>query len=175
MEIKDLKQHIKELMSAMGRTGMKRVVIKHDNFELELERSESQNENESAHVSLNTLEKSPYLEGIGKPLPSSMNPLPHEHGGHQTIQHQDKTPSASHEGSHFITSPMVGTFYLSSSPEAQAFVKTGDTVNKDDVVCIIEAMKVMNEIKAGISGTIIEVLASNGDPVEFGSKLFRVR
>lgn len=70
---------------------------------------------------------------------------------------------------------MVGTFYSSSSPDAPAFVKVGDIVNKDAVVCIIEAMKVMNEIKASSSGSIVEVLVSNGDPVEFGTKLFRIR
>jgi acetyl-CoA carboxylase biotin carboxyl carrier protein len=73
-----------------------------------------------------------------------------------------------------ITSPMVGTFYSSPSPEAPAFVEPGKTVNADTVVCIIEAMKVMNEIKAEISGKVVEVVAENGKPVQFGQVLFRV-
>ena len=74
-----------------------------------------------------------------------------------------------------IVSPMVGTFYRAASPESGAFVDVGKTVNEDTVVCIIEAMKVMNEIKAEISGVIAEVVAENGKPVQFGQVLFRVR
>jgi acetyl-CoA carboxylase biotin carboxyl carrier protein len=74
-----------------------------------------------------------------------------------------------------ITSPMVGTFYASPSPDAQAFAKAGQDVQPESVVCIIEAMKVMNEIKSEIAGTIVEMVAENGKPVQFGEVLFRVR
>jgi acetyl-CoA carboxylase biotin carboxyl carrier protein len=74
-----------------------------------------------------------------------------------------------------ILSPMVGTFYRSASPDVPPFVDVGKTVTEDTVVCIIEAMKVMNEIKAETSGIIAEVLAENGKPVQFGQVLFRVR
>ena len=74
-----------------------------------------------------------------------------------------------------ITSPMVGTFYRAASPESPPFVDVGQEVNEDTVVCIIEAMKVMNEIKAEVSGVIAEVVAENGKPVQFGQALFRVR
>jgi len=74
-----------------------------------------------------------------------------------------------------IVSPMVGTFYRAASPDAPAFVELGKAVTEDTVVCIIEAMKVMNEIKAETSGVIAEVLAENGRPVQFGQALFRVR
>src|SRR5881394_4032477 len=74
-----------------------------------------------------------------------------------------------------IVSPMVGTFYLAASPDAPPFVEVGKSVTEDSVVCIIEAMKVMNEIKAETSGVIAEVLADNGKPVQFGQALFRVR
>ena len=67
---------------------------------------------------------------------------------------------------------MVGTFYESSSPEDPPFMKIGDVVEKGTVVCIIEAMKVMNEIKAQTSGTVVEICVNNGQPVEFGAKLF---
>jgi acetyl-CoA carboxylase biotin carboxyl carrier protein len=73
-----------------------------------------------------------------------------------------------------ITSPMVGTFYASPSPESPAFVEVGKTINAESVVCIIEAMKVMNEIKAEIAGKVVEIVAENGKPVQFGQVLFRV-
>src|SRR3989441_982648 len=74
-----------------------------------------------------------------------------------------------------IASPMVGTFYRSGSPDGPPFVDIGKTVTEDTVVCIIEAMKVMNEIKAETGGVIAEVVAENGKPVQFGQVLFRVR
>ena len=74
-----------------------------------------------------------------------------------------------------IVSPMVGTFYGSPSPEAAAFVGIGSEVTEDTVVCIIEAMKVMNEIKAEMRGIITEILGENGKPVQYGQPLFRVK
>ena len=74
-----------------------------------------------------------------------------------------------------IVSPMVGTFYRAASPEGSPFVDVGKTVTEETVVCIIEAMKVMNEIKAETSGIIAEVMAENGKPVQFGQVLFKVR
>ena len=74
-----------------------------------------------------------------------------------------------------IVSPMVGTFYLSPSPDSPPYVSVGQEVQEDTVVCIIEAMKVMNEIKAETRGIIVEILAQNGKPVEFGKPLFAVR
>jgi acetyl-CoA carboxylase biotin carboxyl carrier protein len=76
---------------------------------------------------------------------------------------------------HEITSPMVGTFYEAASPESPPYLKVGDTVSEETVVCIIEAMKVMNEIKAETKGVVTEVLAQNGKPVQFGQPLFRVK
>ena len=74
-----------------------------------------------------------------------------------------------------IKSPMIGTFYRAPSPESDDYVQVGDHVNADSVVCIVEAMKVMNEIKAEISGVITEIVAENASAVEYGQPLFRVR
>jgi len=74
-----------------------------------------------------------------------------------------------------IKSPMIGTFYRKPSPESESYVEIGATVMVDTVVCIVEAMKVMNEIKAEMSGVITEILLEDGRPVEFGQPLFRVR
>ena len=73
-----------------------------------------------------------------------------------------------------IPAPMVGTFYASSSPEAGPFISVGDSVSVGQTLCIIEAMKVMNEIKAEISGTVIAIVATDGEPVQYGDALFRV-
>jgi acetyl-CoA carboxylase biotin carboxyl carrier protein len=82
-------------------------------------------------------------------------------------------PAAEHVAT--INSPMVGTFYASPSPDSEPYVRSGDKVNPDTVVCIVEAMKVMNEIKAEVSGTIEKVLAKNGQAVEFGQSLFQIK
>lgn len=79
--------------------------------------------------------------------------------------------SASNTTGHPITSPMVGTFYAAASPTSEAFVKVGQHVNQGDTVCIIEAMKIMNQIEADQSGTVIEILCNDGDAVEFGQTL----
>jgi acetyl-CoA carboxylase biotin carboxyl carrier protein len=74
----------------------------------------------------------------------------------------------------FVSSPFVGTFYRSPSPEAPSFVEVGTSVRKGQVVCIIEAMKLMNEIESESEGKVVEVLAKNGEHVEYGQKLFRL-
>ena len=82
---------------------------------------------------------------------------------------------ANHEKLKEITSPMVGTFYGSPSPEAPPYVSVGQEVTEDTLVCIIEAMKVMNEIKAEVRGTVVEIIAESGKPVQFGQALFRLK
>ena len=82
-------------------------------------------------------------------------------------------PAAEAPG-HYIVSPMVGTYYASSSPDSPAFVKVGDQVGPETVVCIVEAMKVFNELPAECSGKIAAILVENGAAVEYGQKLFRV-
>jgi acetyl-CoA carboxylase biotin carboxyl carrier protein len=74
-----------------------------------------------------------------------------------------------------VTSPFVGTFYRSPSPEAPSFVEVGSVIRPGQTLCIVEAMKLMNEIEAELSGTVIECIAQNGKSVEFGQKLFRIK
>jgi acetyl-CoA carboxylase biotin carboxyl carrier protein len=81
----------------------------------------------------------------------------------------------SEEGLAIIKSPIVGTFYEASSPGAPPFVREGDTVAVGQVLCIVEAMKLMNEIESDTAGTIVKILVSNGQPVEYGQPLFKVR
>lgn len=155
----DLKQ-IKDLMTFMEKAGTKRVKIKQDNFELELER-----EGELPAPAVVHQVAAP----AAQPSHHQMSDIPANlHPPHQT------TPVVEQNSGNFVTSPMVGTFYTTPSPEEPPFVKVGDKIDKDTVVCIIEAMKVMNEVKAGVSGTVTETLVENGHPVEFGSKLFKI-
>ena len=79
------------------------------------------------------------------------------------------------EGLHKITSPIVGTFYRSPGPDKEAYVKEGSSVTPESVVCIVEAMKLMNEIQAEVSGEVVKVYVENGQPVEFGQPLFGIR
>ena len=78
------------------------------------------------------------------------------------------------EKGNFITSPIIGTFYTSPAPEKPCFVKVGDTVNVGDVVCIIESMKLMNEINSEFAGRVAEIYVDNGESVEYGQKLMRI-
>lgn len=86
-------------------------------------------------------------------------------------------PSISDEQTkdHVIRSPMVGTFYRKPSPDSDLYVETGDRITPGKILCIIEAMKLMNEIEAEVSGTIVEILVDNGNPVEYNQPLFRVK
>ena len=85
---------------------------------------------------------------------------------------QEKAPEAPGD---LIKSPMVGTFYAAPEPDAESYATTGKEINPGDVLCIIEAMKLMNEIKSEIKGKIVEVLVQNGQPVEFDQPLFRIQ
>ncbi len=83
--------------------------------------------------------------------------------------------SGSEEGVQYVTSPLVGTFYRAPSPDASHFVEVGTKIRPGQRLCIVEAMKLMNEIESEIEGTIVEILVENGKPVEYGQKLFKVK
>jgi len=90
-------------------------------------------------------------------------------------EEKTRLDAESEVGLHIITSPIVGTFYRSPNPESGPFVQEGDRVSKGKVLCIIEAMKLMNEIEAEIDGTLVKIYPQNGQPVEYGEKLFAVK
>jgi acetyl-CoA carboxylase biotin carboxyl carrier protein len=79
------------------------------------------------------------------------------------------------DGLHAITSPMVGTFFIASSPESTPFVRQGDRIEKGQTICIIEAMKIMNEIPSDVEGEVVALLVDSGEPVEFGQPLLKIR
>jgi acetyl-CoA carboxylase biotin carboxyl carrier protein len=149
----DLEQ-IKQLMKTLEESKLKKLVVKEGSFEITLEKEGD------VHYA---------------PMPVQVAHAHHRHVSEEhSLEHAHQPPRKQEaEGSH-VTSPMVGTFYASSAPDQPAFVKVGDKVTPGMVVCIVEAMKVMNEVKAGVSGTIVEILVENAQPIEFGTKLFRV-
>ena len=99
-------------------------------------------------------------------------PMPQQAAPSPAIETAAAAPAAKGKE---ITSPMVGTFYAAMSPDSPPYVKVGQTVTEETVVCIIEAMKVMNEIKSEVAGVVAEVLGENGKPVQFGQPLFRLQ
>jgi acetyl-CoA carboxylase biotin carboxyl carrier protein len=108
---------------------------------------------------------------LGSAIP--VNALPA--GGPQEEPSTAAKQEASDAGLHIITSPIVGTFYRSANPEAEPFVNVGDRVTAGKVLCIIEAMKLMNEIESDVAGTLVTIYPQNGQPIEYGEKLFAVR
>lgn len=153
----EMKQ-IKELMAAMEKAGIKRLRLKEKNdFEIELERKD----------------EAPTSHAPAMPHPEIHSRFP-THMPHPRGHFPEEKPEEKKVEGNFITSPMVGTAYQAPSPEDSPFIKVGDKVEESTVVCIIEAMKVMNEVKAATSGTVAEILIENGQPVEFGTKLFRI-
>lgn len=145
---------IKALMAQLEASRLKKMIYKQGDFELHLEK-----END--------------------PLPQQVPSSSFSHPVKHNFESQHEIPSIKAERSveapgTYVISPMVGTYYGSPAPDQPAFVKVGDTVHENTVVCIVEAMKVMNEVKAGVSGTVAEILADNSQPVEYGTRLFRI-
>ena len=152
----DLKK-IKELIEIMKENELLEVEIKHGDDKIFLKRSQPH----------------PALSGALSPVPS-IRPEPgasqpvHAAGAESLIHTYASQTTGSSEDLVEIKSPIVGTFYATPSPDSEHYVEVGSTVEPQTVVCIIEAMKVMNEIKAETSGTIVEVLVTNGQAVEYG-------
>ncbi|NGX31777.1 MAG: Biotin carboxyl carrier protein of acetyl-CoA carboxylase [Chlamydiae bacterium] len=140
---------IKELLSIMKKNQIKRLRyrIKDEEIELELPHQDT----------LPTFHHVPHASAHS-PYPKSIA---------ETEESEDGQGN-------YITSPLVGTFYNKPTPDSKSFVNVDANVTENSVVCIIEAMKVMNEVKADIKGKIVEILVEDGHPVEFGTKLFRV-
>ena len=145
---------IKELMRLFGKSKMDRMQIKQKDFEIEMEKGSGTTVIEAAPQASAAIPAVPTAPAAAeKPAPSA-----------EKKQISGET----------ITSPMVGTFYASPSPDSPHFVQTGDKVKKGDVLCILEAMKIMNELEAEYDCKILDILVNDGDPVEYDKPLFIV-
>jgi len=154
LDSKDIKE-IKAIIDLMKKHGLSVFEIEKEGFRLKLERGASASQSATAAPAA--------AGGAAKGAIAGAEPPVSAAKAIESVSMKE------------IVSPMVGTFYGAASPDAPSFVEVGKPVTEDTVVCIIEAMKVMNEIKAETSGVIAEVLAENGKPVQFGQALFRVR
>ena len=155
MEI-DLKQ-LKELMRALKQFDIQELAIEKDGERIELRRGPA-----SSAYSVAPIAYAPSPATV--PPPSMAEPVP------RSVASEMLEPDAV-----YVTSPFVGTFYRAPSPDAASFVQVGDTVRVGQPLCIVEAMKLMNEIESEFAGQILEVLAVNGKPVEYGDRLFRIK
>jgi acetyl-CoA carboxylase biotin carboxyl carrier protein len=156
LELKD----IKAIIDLMKKNDLSVFEMEKDGFKLKLQKGAGE---QTVLLAPPSFSAAPPIQQSA-PGPTAAAPAPAAGSG-------GASPAATKE----ITSPMVGTFYRAASPESPAFIEVGKEVNPETVVCIIEAMKVMNEIKAEVSGVIAEVVAENGKPVQFGQALFKVR
>ena len=154
----DIKQ-IQELIKFVSRSGVNEVAIEQENFK----------------ITIKTNQAPVYVNAA---LPAAAAPQPVAPAAAPTVAVETKAPSApeADDTSKYITvkSPMIGTFYRSSSPDKPSFVNVGDEIGVGKVVCIIEAMKLFNEIESEVSGRIVKVLVENASPVEYDQPLFLV-
>jgi acetyl-CoA carboxylase biotin carboxyl carrier protein len=155
-------QELRELLGAISQTDITELILKNDDFELTVRK-------EKGLVAVAPTAISPQLvEAVPSTAPTTsvtITPPPPETSAAPTVDDKKWID---------VTSPMVGTFYSAPAPDEDPFVAVGDRINKGDTVCIIEAMKLMNEIEGEVTGQVMEIMVQNGEPVEFGQVLMRV-
>jgi acetyl-CoA carboxylase biotin carboxyl carrier protein len=155
MDLKD----IKAIIDLMRKNNLSEFELERQEFKIKLKRA--------ANVSSVAEDSGYYPVAPAAPAPPSL-PAP-------SAAAAPATPAPAEPTGPEIESPMIGTFYRAPSPESQPYVEVGSEVNPETIVCLIEAMKVMNEIKAEIKGVVTHILVENAKPVEFGQPLFRIR
>lgn len=153
---------IKKIVELMDQHGLSQFKLEQDETKLELKKG-GELDMKAIQKWMASAPAPQYMPAYAGAAPADPAPAP--------APADDALPAGVKE----VTSPMVGTFYAASSPDADPFAKVGTKVTADSTVCIIEAMKVMNEIKSEIAGEIIEVLVENGTAVQYGEPLFRVK
>jgi acetyl-CoA carboxylase biotin carboxyl carrier protein len=155
----DLKQ-IKQIIDLMKRSELTEFAVEEEGFKLKIRRGATG----LPIVSTGPGSNPPFA--FAEPAPAS-TPAP--------AAAAPAAPAGDEAGVTYVKSPMVGTFYRAASPESKAFADVSTKVVENSVVCIIEAMKIMNEIQAETKGTVLEVLVENGQPVDYGQKLFKIK
>jgi acetyl-CoA carboxylase biotin carboxyl carrier protein len=165
---------LRELLTAINQTDIAELTLKSADFELTVRRG--WRTGESVYVSGNPQPAIAETVASAVPLAAAVSPIPSSPPivAGLTSSSSPQPPPTSDLRLLDINSPMVGTFYRSPAPNEAPFVEVGDRVRKGQTVCIIEAMKLMNEIEAEISGEVVEVLLDNGEPVEYGQTLIRI-
>jgi acetyl-CoA carboxylase biotin carboxyl carrier protein len=169
-------KELKELIELVSEKGFAEFEIERQGFRMRICRSK-----ESAAPPPATPVIVPASLSVPFDLAAASRETPGEHAKASAPSTSEARPPATVEEAsdeaelHIIKSPIVGTFYRAPSPNSEPFVKLGSHVEQDSVVCIIEAMKLMNEIQAEVTGEIVKILVENGQPVEYGQPLFAVK
>ncbi|MGE5593199.1 MAG: acetyl-CoA carboxylase biotin carboxyl carrier protein [Betaproteobacteria bacterium] len=154
MELRELRREIAGLARIMNAHDIAEIEITADGMSLKLRRAEGQVR----------VRRAPEAVDLGASLEETTPPT--------EAAPEPRAEVAARDNRITITAPMVGTFYRAPAPDADPYVKIGDTVSPGQVVCIIEAMKIMNEIQAEVRGRVLEILVENAEPVEYGQPLF---
>lgn len=153
---------VKELLQLVATSGVGELEIERNGFRLRI-----------AGQQATVVAAAPAPVAAASPAPA---PAPAETADASSAETSGKSSEAAIDSSlHVLNSPIVGTFYSAPNPDSEDFVKAGDSVSKGQVVCIVEAMKLMNEIESDVDGTVVEVLQENAQAVEFGQPLFTIR
>ena len=159
-------EELRELIALLRENGLAELELENEGFRVRLRRESS------AYEATNAVVTSPPAPA---PVHAPVAPAPSAASMPAHPGTQASTAAAQDQDLHIIPSPIVGTFYRSPSPTADPFVKIGSNVAPESVVCIIEAMKLMNEIQAETSGEVVKIYVENGQPVEYGQPLFGIR
>ena len=159
---------IRELLTLLSQTDISELSLKSGDFELTV-RKDQVGDRPASSVTLGGAEGLTLTPLPSAPVSPSPTPPPPA-----TVSPPTPSPLAN-EKLQEITSPMVGTFYRSPAPDEPPFVDVGDRIRSGQTVCIIEAMKLMNELEAEVAGEVVELIAQNGEPVEYGQVLMRIK
>jgi acetyl-CoA carboxylase biotin carboxyl carrier protein len=171
---------LRELLTALNQTDIAELTLKSDDFELTVRRGVRSDSGlprvsvSEVTAGLPTTIASSYPQGMVSSYPQGVAPLPPEISVASPVASPSAPPPSGDRRFVEILSPMVGTFYRSPGPNESPFVEAGDQIRSGQTVCIIEAMKLMNEIEAEVSGEIIEILVQNAASVEYGQPLMRI-
>ena len=161
-------QEIREIIKLVDQSSLDEFVYEHEGSKIQMKKN-----------LLSTVTTVQPVTKVAEPAQVSVSTQVAAPVGHIQEVVQEASPAAKTEAEaanlHKIVSPMVGTFYAAPSPEADEYVKPGSKISKDSIVCIVEAMKLFNEIEAEVNGEIVEILVKNGQLVEFGQPLFLVK
>jgi acetyl-CoA carboxylase biotin carboxyl carrier protein len=156
-------EQIKELIDIVCKRGLQGIELERSDFRLKIK----------GQVRAATQSLPPDVEAeVAIPAASANNPADSSDSDDQRGSEESKEIGA---GEHVISSPIVGTFYAAPSPDSEPYVQVGDRVRQGQVLCIVEAMKLMNEIESDVDGEIVKILGRNAQPVEFGEPLFALR
>lgn len=170
-ELKSL-QEIKNLIEFAAEKQFDEIELERGDFRLCLRKGGSRNVAAETPVQV-TLPSLPQMLAtpVAAPAPSVTAPV----APNTTPPVTSAPPESAEDALHIITSPIVGTFYRSSSPTTDPFIKIGDSIESGQTLCIVEAMKLMNEIQSDVNGTVVKILVENAQPVEYGQPLFGIK